>query len=134
MGPFLMAALTDNSRDIRADPSAIASLIHNVSSAGLFTLADGKGAVLRQSNATLLAMQDSSLCAAAMECTFRLLRKRWARRRRTLILMRTVGFCSRFLARKCLFPGYGCDRAWVSVRTGLSLVTFAVWHQTERRS
>ena len=75
MGPFLMAALTEKSRDIRADPASIEALLRNVSSEGLATLETPGGSVLHSRHGEV-SLQPKERCLPAMDCTFRTLQKR----------------------------------------------------------
>ena len=74
VGPLLMAALTEKSRDIRADPASIESLVRNVSSEGLVTLETPGGSVLHSRHGQV-SLQPRERCLPAADCTFRTLQK-----------------------------------------------------------
>ena len=74
VGPFVMAALTEKSRDIQADPASIEMLVRNVSSEGLVTLETPGGSVLLSRHGRV-SLQPKERCLPAADCTFRSLQK-----------------------------------------------------------
>lgn len=74
MGNYVMAALTDHDRDIKADPDKVEEFLHEVSTEGLITLGTEDGYVLRQQNGEVTFIREEA-CLNGLECTFRLIHK-----------------------------------------------------------